>query len=74
MAFARHRLLEASGRYDMKALGFDARFDGQAPVRNMHRMWADPKDVVTTAEAARLLRPLIKPLPSFDEMVLGRKA
>lgn len=34
----------------------------------------DPADVVTTAEAARLLAPLIKPLPSFDEMVLGRKA
>jgi hypothetical protein len=29
-------------------------------------------DVVTTEEAARLLAPLIKPLPSYDEMVLGK--
>ena len=34
----------------------------------------DAKDVMTTAEACRLLSPLIEPLPSFDEMVLGRKA
>jgi hypothetical protein len=33
----------------------------------------DPADVLTTAEARRLLDPLIKPLPSFDEMVLGKK-
>jgi hypothetical protein len=32
----------------------------------------DPSEVLTTAEAAKLLNPLIKPLPSFDEMVLGR--
>jgi hypothetical protein len=32
----------------------------------------DPADVLTTAEAAKLLNPLIKPLPSFDEAVLGR--
>jgi hypothetical protein len=32
----------------------------------------DPADVITTQEAARLLNPLIWPLPSFDEMVLGR--
>ena len=32
----------------------------------------DPADVLTTAEAARRLAPLIKPLPSFDEMVLGK--
>ena len=31
----------------------------------------DPADVLTTADAAKLLAPLIKPLPSFDEMVLG---
>lgn len=31
----------------------------------------DPADVVTTLEAAKLLEPLIKPLPSFDELVLG---
>jgi hypothetical protein len=30
-------------------------------------------DVVTTAQAAEKLRPLIKPLPSFDEMVTGRR-
>jgi hypothetical protein len=31
-------------------------------------------EVLTTAEAAKLLNPLIKPLPSFDEAVLGRSA
>jgi hypothetical protein len=34
----------------------------------------DPADVLTTAESAKLLSPLIKPLPSFDEMVLGKSA
>jgi len=34
----------------------------------------DPSDVLTTAQSAKLLNPLIKPLPSFDEMVLGRAA
>jgi hypothetical protein len=34
----------------------------------------DPADVLTTADAARLLAPLIKPLPNFDEMVLGKGA
>ncbi|SDR64276.1 hypothetical protein SAMN05519103_09612 [Rhizobiales bacterium GAS113] len=29
----------------------------------------DPSEVLTTAQAAKLLDPLIKPLPSFDEMV-----
>jgi hypothetical protein len=29
----------------------------------------DPADVITTQEAASLLNPLIKPLPSFDEVV-----
>ena len=33
----------------------------------------DPGDVLTTEEAAKLLAPLIKPLPSFDEAVLQRK-
>jgi hypothetical protein len=33
-----------------------------------------PEDVVTTAQAAALLAPLIKPLPDFDEYVLGKKA
>jgi hypothetical protein len=28
--------------------------------------------VLTTEEAAKLLNPLIKPLPSFDEVVLGK--
>jgi hypothetical protein len=32
----------------------------------------DPADVLTTEESARLLSPLIKPLPSFDEMVHGK--
>ena len=34
----------------------------------------DPADVLTTEEAAKLLAPLIKPLPSFDEAVLQREA
>ncbi len=34
----------------------------------------DPADVMTTQEAAVLLNPLIEPLPSFDEMVLGRRS
>jgi hypothetical protein len=34
----------------------------------------DPADVLTTADAAKLLAPLIQPLPSFDEMVLGQPA
>jgi hypothetical protein len=33
----------------------------------------DPADVLTTQQSSRLLAPLIKPLPSFDEMVLGRR-
>ena len=32
----------------------------------------DPEDVLTTAQAAKLLEPLIKPLPPFDEKVHGR--
>jgi hypothetical protein len=32
-----------------------------------------PGDVLTTEESGRLLAPFIKPLPSFDEMVLGKK-
>jgi hypothetical protein len=34
----------------------------------------DPADVLTTQEAAELLNLPIKPLPSFDETVLGREA
>ena len=34
----------------------------------------DPADVVTTAEAAAALAPFIKPLPNFDEYVLGQKS
>jgi hypothetical protein len=34
----------------------------------------DPADVLTTEEAAKLLAPLIKPLPLFDEAVLQRKS
>lgn len=33
----------------------------------------DAKDVMHTDRARQLLAPLIKPLPSFDEMVLGKK-
>jgi hypothetical protein len=31
----------------------------------------DPSEVLTTAQAAKLLNPLIKALPSFDEVVHG---
>jgi hypothetical protein len=34
----------------------------------------DPADVITTEESGKLLAPLIKPLPSFDEMVLSKSA
>jgi len=34
----------------------------------------DPADVLTTEQSGKLLAPLIKPLPSFDEMVLGKKS
>ena len=34
----------------------------------------DPADVITTEEAARLLNPLIKELPAYDEAVHGCKA
>jgi hypothetical protein len=34
----------------------------------------DRSEVLTTAQAAALLNPLIKPLPSFDQMVLGKSA
>ena len=33
----------------------------------------ESSEVLTVAEAAKLLNPLIKPLPSFDEAVLGKK-
>ena len=32
----------------------------------------DTADVLTTQEAGKLLAPLIKPLPSFDQTVLGQ--
>ena len=34
----------------------------------------DPEDVVTTEKAAKALAPFIKPLPNFDEYVLGKKS
>jgi hypothetical protein len=34
----------------------------------------DPADVLTIEASGKLLAPLIKPLPSFDEMVLGKKS
>ena len=34
----------------------------------------DPADVQTTAQAAALLAPFVKPLPDFDEYVLGTTA
>lgn len=34
----------------------------------------DPADVLTAARASELLLPLVKPLPDFDEYVLGKNA
>jgi hypothetical protein len=34
----------------------------------------DPADVVTTEQAGKLLSPFIKPLPTFDEYVVGKTA
>jgi len=34
----------------------------------------DPADVLTTAQAAAALAPFIKPLPNYDEYVLGKTA
>ena len=33
----------------------------------------DPADVLTTEESGRLLAPFIKPLPSFYDVVLGKR-
>jgi hypothetical protein len=33
-----------------------------------------PEDVLTTEESGKLLSPFIKPLPSYDEAVLGKKS
>jgi hypothetical protein len=33
----------------------------------------NPEDVLTTKQSGKLLAPLIKPLPSFDEVVLGKR-
>ena len=34
----------------------------------------DPADVLTSEQSGKLLAPFIKPLPSYDEMVRGKKA
>ena len=39
---------------------------------SVHITKLDPADVLTTAQAAKLLAPLIQPLPNFDEYVLGK--
>jgi hypothetical protein len=33
-----------------------------------------PEDVLTTEQSAKLLAPLIEPLPSYNEVVLGKKS
>jgi hypothetical protein len=40
--------------------------------KNAELFRLDPADVLTTEESARLLAPFIKPLPSFDEVVLSK--
>jgi hypothetical protein len=42
-------------------------FPEKAQIRKL-----DPSEVLTTAQAAAQLAPLIKPLPNFDEYVLGK--
>ncbi len=39
---------------------------------SVHITKLDPADVLTTAQAAKLLAPLIQPLPNFEEYVLGK--
>ena len=48
--------------------------DVYEPLVDQHELIKiDAKDVMTTAQARKLLDPIIHPLPSFDEMVLGKK-
>ena len=48
--------------------------DVYEPLIDQHELIKiDAKDVMTTAQARTLLDPIIHPLPSFDEMVLGKK-
>jgi hypothetical protein len=58
--------------YDSRArlVGEDV-YEPLAHLASLTRL--EPKDVMTTAQARALLNPLIRPLPSFNEMVLGRK-
>jgi hypothetical protein len=49
--------------------------DVYEPLVDQHELIKiDAKDVMTTAQARKLLDPIIHPLPSFEEMVLGKKA
>jgi hypothetical protein len=63
--------IEAISRYDHRGrlLGEDVwePDPGRARITRLA-----PGDVLTTAQAAALLAPLVRPLPSFDEAVLGR--
>ncbi len=48
--------------------------DVYEPLEDQHELIKiDAKDVMTTARAGKLLAPIIHPLPSFDEVVLGKK-
>lgn len=48
--------------------------DVYEPLVDQHELIKiDARDVMTTAQARKLLDPIIHPLPSFDEMVLGKR-
>ena len=55
----------------MTGAGSPARRFGSRTRPRAELIKLDPADVLTTEETARLLAPLIKPLPDFDEEVLG---
>ena len=42
-------------------------------VRQNRIVKLDPEDVLTSEQSGKLLAPFIKPLPSFDEVMSGRR-
>ena len=49
-------------------------WEDKATSNNTSIIKLDPADVVTTEQAREILDPYIKPLPSFDEAVMGKAA
>ena len=72
-----HRRALVGARYDLRDAELrpeHARHFLEAPEPSEAELIKlDPADVLTTQEAATLLAPLIKPLPSYDEAVLQRR-